>query len=102
MKSKRPQQTSVNVSLTVPLRDRLDEKWNRLAYSSASEYVRDLIRRDLEKDAIAQVDQLLLEGVRSPVAPLTDDDRREWRRLAGGQPSTRRHAAPKALASARR
>ena len=102
MKAKRPKQTSVNVSLTVPLRDRLDEKWNRLAYSSASEYIRDLIRKDLERDAIAQVDQLLLEGLRSPVAPLTDLDRHEWRRLAGGKSPARRHAAPKALASARR
>lgn len=32
------------------------------AYSSTSEYLRELVRRDLQRDAIAQVDALLRAG----------------------------------------
>jgi len=35
----------------------------RQAYGSASEYVRQLIRQDLERDAREKVEALLLEGV---------------------------------------
>ena len=99
--SMKPKQTSINVSLTELLRQQLDAKWQRLAYSSASEYVRELIRKDLQREAIAQVDELLLEGLRSPAAPLTDADWQRWRRLANQKPA-RRHAAPKAVATTRR
>jgi antitoxin ParD1/3/4 len=61
MKSKT---TTMNVSLPGPLRERLDEKVERLgSYGSKSEYVRELIRRDLEHDARAQVDSMLLDGI---------------------------------------
>src|SRR5207245_3479901 len=97
----KPKQTSINVSLTEPLRKQLDAKWQRLAYSSASEYVRELIRKDLQREALAQVDELLLEGLRSPLSPLTDADWERWRGLANRKPSGR-HAAPKAVATTRR
>jgi antitoxin ParD1/3/4 len=97
----KPKQTSLNVSLTEPLRKRLDAKCQRLAYSSASEYVRELIRKDLQREAIEQVDELLLEGLRSPSVPLTDADWQHWRRLANQKPS-HRHATSKAVATGRR
>lgn len=57
---------TMNVSLPAPLRARLDEKVNKLgSYGSTSEYVRELIRRDLQRDAIAHVDALLAEGFAS-------------------------------------
>jgi len=63
---KRPAQTTVNVSLPRPLRTQLEQKVHRLgSYGSMSEYVRELIRRDLQRDAIAKVDALLLEGLNS-------------------------------------
>jgi len=57
--------TSMNVSLPAVLRKRLEEKLARQAYGSASEYVRQLIRQDLERDAREKVEASLLEGVRS-------------------------------------
>jgi len=47
----------------------MERKIKRQAYASASEYVRDLIRKDLQAHAIEQVDQLLLEGLNSPAEP---------------------------------
>ena len=54
---------SMNISLPAALRKRLEAKMARQAYGSASEYVRQLIRQDLERDAREKVEALLLEGV---------------------------------------
>ena len=64
----------MNVSLPVVLRTELEKKLRRKAYGTASEYVRELIRKDLQREAIAQVDELLLEGLHSgaPV-PITEE-----------------------------
>ncbi len=65
----------MNVSLPAPLRARLDEKVQKLgSYGSTSEYVRELIRRDLQRDASAHVDALLAEGLASgPAVPVTPE-----------------------------
>lgn len=57
--------TSMNISIPSALRERLEEKLVRRGYGSASEYVRQLIRQDLERDARDSVEALLLEGVNS-------------------------------------
>jgi antitoxin ParD1/3/4 len=65
--------TTMNVSLPAALREALEKKLQRKAYGTASEYIRDLIRRDLQWEAIVQVDELLLEGLHSgepiPITP---------------------------------
>jgi antitoxin ParD1/3/4 len=61
----KPKTTTMNVSLPVALRTELEKKLKRKAYGTASEYVRELIRKDLQREAIAQVDELLLEGLHS-------------------------------------
>ncbi len=71
--------TSINVSLPRKLKSRLERKLKRQDYASASEYVRDLIRKDLLADAIEQVDQLLLEGLNSGPGEAVDEN--WWRRL---------------------
>ena len=65
---------TMNVSLPASLREALDKKLERQSYGTASEYVRELIRKDLQREAIAQVDELLLEGLHSgePV-PITQE-----------------------------
>ena len=66
--------TSINISLPRKLRTQMERKINREAYSSASEYVRALIRKDLHAQAIEQVDQLLLEGLNSgPPEPIDEN-----------------------------
>jgi antitoxin ParD1/3/4 len=66
--------TTMNVSLPVALRAELEKKLKRNAYGTASEYVRDLIRKDLQREALARVDELLLEGLHSgePI-PVTEE-----------------------------
>jgi antitoxin ParD1/3/4 len=78
---KKPRVTTMNVSLPVPLRERLDQKVRRLdAYGSTSDYVRDLIRRDLQRDQLAALDELITEGADSgasiPVTPEWWEERR--------------------------
>jgi antitoxin ParD1/3/4 len=64
---------TMNISLPANLREALEKKLERQAYGTASEYVRELIRKDLQREAIAQVDELLLEGLHSgepvPITP---------------------------------
>jgi antitoxin ParD1/3/4 len=68
-------QTSMNISLSPELRDFVEQKCARDRYSSASEYVRQLIREDLKREAREKVDQLLLEGLASgPAKPMTKKD----------------------------
>jgi antitoxin ParD1/3/4 len=79
---------TMNISLPATLRGALEKKLERQSYGTASEYVRDLIRKDLQREAIAQVDELLLEGINSgPATPMTDEDWQELRTLAGRRPS---------------
>jgi antitoxin ParD1/3/4 len=83
--------TTINVSLPRKLRADMERKIKRQAYASASEYVRDLIRKDLHAQAIEQVDQLLLEGLNSPAQPY---DEKWLQRLKADliKPSRRRRA----------
>jgi antitoxin ParD1/3/4 len=71
--------TSLNISLSEPLRDWIDAQIKGGRYGNASEYVRDLIRRDQERQAQDRLEGLLLEGVKSgPASYLT---KRDWAEL---------------------
>ncbi len=54
--------TTMNVSLPDELKDFVDERVDRSGYGSTSEYVRDLIRRDRERQ---QLRELIVEGLGS-------------------------------------
>jgi len=71
---KKTKVSTMNFSLPPALRKQLDQKVQRLgAYSSTSEYLRELVRRDLQRDAIAHVDALLSEGEASgPAEPIDE------------------------------
>ena len=73
------------------MRKQLDAKVSRLgSYGSTSEYLRELIRRDLERDAIDHVDQLLMDGVNSGLAePMTAQWRKTRRDALAKQQRTR-------------
>ena len=68
--------TSMNVSLPKALRSFVDERVSGSAYTSASEYVRELIRKDRgSRAAHDRVEELLVEGLASgPAAEWTQDD----------------------------
>lgn len=57
--------TTMNVSLPDGLKKQLDERVEAGGYGTASEYVRELIRRDLARAAVRE---RLVEGASSPLA----------------------------------
>jgi antitoxin ParD1/3/4 len=60
---------TMNVSLPDPLRDFVEERVKTGKYANASDYVRDLIRRDQEKrEALVQA---LIEGEQSGISKRT-------------------------------
>ena len=60
---------TMNVSLPEELRAFVDEQVDHGRYASTSEYVRDLIRRDQDRQGVRA---LLLEGAESEAGPLAD------------------------------
>jgi len=71
---------SLNISLPAPLREWIEAQVKGGRYGNASEYVRELIRRDQERRAQERLEELLLEGVKSGKAsPLTQQDWSELR-----------------------
>lgn len=59
--------STMNISLPVSLKSFVDEQVNERGYGSSSEYVRELIRKDRDRQRLRG---LLLDGARSePAAP---------------------------------
>ena len=71
---------SLNISLPAPLREWIEDQVKGGRYGNASEYLRELIRRDQDRQAQERLEELLLEGVKSGTAePLTQEDWSELR-----------------------
>ncbi|HGM5921201.1 TPA: type II toxin-antitoxin system ParD family antitoxin [Stenotrophomonas maltophilia] len=65
---------TMNISLTDPLKQFVDEEVREGGYSSTSDYVRDLIRQRQRIKAEELLKQLISEGLASgPSAPLPPD-----------------------------
>ncbi len=62
---------SMNISLPDPLKQFVEGQISTGRYSSASEYVRELIRADEKQKAADQLEALLLEGLNSTASELT-------------------------------
>lgn len=66
---------TMNVSLPDAMKDWVDGLMNAGRYSSASDYVRDLIRKDQERaDKIAAIQKLVDEGLASGVSGRTVEE----------------------------
>ena len=63
--------STMNVSLPAELKSFVDERVGDGGFGSTSEYVRELIRRDLDRE---QLRRALLEGAASPPGPIADDE----------------------------
>ncbi len=57
--------TFISVSLSENLKEKVDTRLAESDFSSASEYVRTLIRADLKRHTREQLEALLLEGLNS-------------------------------------
>ena len=62
---------TMNISLPDALKDFVDTQVTRRRYGSTSEYIRELIRRDLERSTLRD---LMLAGAGSEPAVDADDD----------------------------
>jgi antitoxin ParD1/3/4 len=69
---------SMNISLPEPLKQFVDGQIASGRYSSASEYVRELIRDDEKRKTQERLEALLLEGLQGEERELTRDD---WARI---------------------
>jgi len=66
--------TTLNISLPESMRNFISEQVAKGGYSTASEYIRNLIRQELERVAKTQLETLLLEGLDSGEAiEITDE-----------------------------
>ena len=64
---------TMNISLTDDLKAFVDTRVKSRGYSSASEYVRDLLRRDEEKLKEEHFQKLIQDGLESPLLPESFD-----------------------------
>lgn len=66
---------TMNVSLPDPMKDWVESQAKSGRYSNASDYVRDLIRRDQERAGkLAELQKLLTDGLESGVSDRTIDE----------------------------
>lgn len=73
---------TMNVSLPDQMKDWVEQQSDDGRYSNASDYVRDLIRRDQDRAAkIAQMQALVTEGLQSGVSSRSMAEIREQARL---------------------
>lgn len=76
---------TMNISLPDPMKDWVEQQSKTGRYSNASDYMRDLIRRDQERTAkIAALQQIVTEGLESGISDLSMDDVRAIARAKAG------------------
>ena len=83
---------SMNISLPEPLKAFVDGQISTGRYSSASEYVRELIRADERRKAEELLEARLLEGLSSTENALTSADWRDIRQEALAKVAARKSA----------
>ena len=85
----------MNIALTAKLKEFVQREVRRRGYSSVSEYVRELIRGDQERQELTRLEAEIIKGIESgPATPMTPENwqalRHEVRRRAGkGIPMTK-------------
>jgi antitoxin ParD1/3/4 len=68
----------MNISLPEPMKDWVERQTRTGRYSNASDYVRDLIRRDQDRNGkIAHMQQLVTEGLESGIGSRSMDQLRQ-------------------------
>ena len=82
--------TTLNISLPEPMRAYVEQQVAQGGYSTASEYIRQLVREDQKRAAKQRLESLLMEGIESgPSREMTVADweglrQRVWQRHAEG------------------
>ena len=73
---------TMNISLPEPLKEFVDHQIAEGRYSSASEYIRELIRGDEKRKAEERLEAMLLEGLEGEQTELTRRDFDDIRKRA--------------------
>jgi antitoxin ParD1/3/4 len=86
---------TMNISLPDPMKQYVEEQVTAGAYSSASEYVRELVRADQKRNAKEQLEQVLLNAINSgdPIevtAEMIDEVRQRLRARAAQRKPVKR------------
>jgi antitoxin ParD1/3/4 len=69
----------MNISLPASLKDWVEQQVDARGFSTASEYLRDILRREQERAMRARVDSQLTDAINSGEStPMTD---RDWKRI---------------------
>jgi antitoxin ParD1/3/4 len=71
--------SSMNVSLPAPLKSWIEQQVTERGFSTASEFVRDLLRREQAAATIAEIEAHLLDAIES--GPPRKMDRKAWNRI---------------------
>ena len=82
---------TMNISLPEPLKEFVDHQIAEGRYSSASEYIRQLIRDDEKRKAEQRLEALLREGLESEETELTRQDFDDIRKEALAQLKRRKN-----------
>jgi len=83
---------TMNISLTDDLKSFVDARIQARGYSSTSEYMRDLVRRDEERASEERFKALLEEGMQSESAGDWEDLRKDFLAESGVPLTTQRSA----------
>lgn len=76
--------TTLNISLPESMRAYIDQKVSEGGYSTASEYIRQLVREDQKTAAQERLELLLMEGIESgPSREMTAEDWSQLRNRVG-------------------
>ena len=85
---------TMNIAIPEQLKAFVQREVERRGYSSVSEYVRDLIRGDQERQAIAALEADILKGLESgPSTPMTQEDWQAIRYEVRRRSAQRQHPA---------
>ena len=81
---------TMNIALPETMKEYIQSRVSEGGYSSASEYIRTLVRADQQQRALAELEAEILKGLRGGATPMTPED---WRDIR--QEVRRRHASRK-------
>lgn len=83
----------MNISLPPPLKDWVDEQVSRRGFGTASEFVRQMLREEQQRQLRQRIDTALIEGIESgPSTPMTTQDWDDIRREGGRRLAKRKKA----------
>jgi antitoxin ParD1/3/4 len=82
--------STINISLPDNLKAEVDAVISADGYGNTSEFFRDLVRNHLRERQEKQLENMLLEGLNSPISPWTKDDVAEIKETLIARISARR------------